>query len=280
MSDSSKSRRKSILLLIIVASVIVLIICAILLTLYSVSGYRESLKNASLKDMIGESSLVLSQDFETLNLGDSSSFLTSDAAAERPVISKYEKLHGMNPDFVGWISIDGTKVDYPVMQTVADETYYLYRNFYKEDSKSGCPFMDIRCIPRIPSTNLIIYGHNMKNGDMFADLLKYENKSYCDKHKYIRFDTIYEEALYEVVAVFRTRVAFKDENTFKFYNFIEADTVSDFNDFYTNIKSMSLYETDSDVSASDFFITLATCEYTVEDGRFVVVAKRIVSKGE
>lgn len=275
MSENKAANRKLVLLLIIVVSIIILIVCAIRLSLYSLSAYEDSLDNAKLKKMVGESSVTLAQDFETGRYVVSDDTDISASPEEKQVLDKYRTLYDMNPDIVGWISIDGTNVDYPVMQTVYDEEYYLHRNYYKEETKSGLPFMDNRCITRLPSTNLIIYGHNMKSGAMFADLLKYESKSYYEKHKFIRFDTIYEEAMYEIIAVFKSNVSYVGENTFKFYNFIQADTPEEFENYYNTIRSMSLYDIDATAVSSDYLITLSTCEYSVEDGRFVVVARRI-----
>ena len=275
MSENKAANRKLVLLLIIVVSIIILIVCAIRLSLYSLSAYEDSLDNAKLKKMVGESSVTLAQDFETGRYVVSDDTDISASPEEKQVLDKYRTLYDMNPDIVGWISIDGTNVDYPVMQTVYDEEYYLHRNYYKEETKSGLPFMDNRCITRLPSTNLIIYGHNMKSGAMFADLLKYESKSYYEKHKFIRFDTIYEEAMYEIIAVFKSNVSYVGENTFKFYNFIQADTPEEFENYYNTIRSMSLYDIEATAVSSDYLITLSTCEYSVEDGRFVVVARRI-----
>ncbi len=260
-----------ILLFIAVVSILILLVCVFMLISYSLSSYRQSLISSRLKGMVGESEVDLSTDMETGRT------VTSGTASDghSRVLKKYQSLYELNPDIVGWISIEGTNIDYPVMQTVYDEEYYLHRNFYEDSSTEGLPFMDNRCIISKPSTNLIIYGHNMKNGTMFADLLKYESKSFYEQHKYIRFDTVYEEALYEIVAVFRSRVAYKDEQTFKFYNFIEADLENEFEDYYNAIRSISLYDIDAEAISSDYLITLSTCEYTVDDGRFVIVARRI-----
>lgn len=275
MSENRTSNKRLILLLIIVVSVIILILCAVRLSIYSIDAYKESLENATLKSMIGESSVSLAQDFETGRYMTTSGKTASPAGSRKQVLEKYKSLYDLNSDIVGWISIEGTNVDYPVMQTVYDEEYYLHRNFYREDSKSGLPFLDNRCITGLPSTNMIIYGHNMKSGAMFADLLKYESKSYYEKHRFIRFDSIYEEALYEIIAVFKSNISYVGENTFKFYNFIQADTEEEFYDYYNTIRGMSLYDIDATAISSDYLLTLSTCEYSVEDGRFVVVARRI-----
>ena len=275
------SNKKKILLLIAAVSVIVLVFCAAKLSIYSIRMYNDALTNSKLKDMVGESHVELSTDLETgrpITVNNDNTYFKD--APSRAVLDKYKTLYNLNSDIVGWVSIDDTRIDYPVMQTVKDEQYYLHRNFYKADSTSGLPFMDDRCIISDTSTNVIIYGHNMKNGTMFADLLKYQDKDFYEKHKYIRFDTIYEESLYEIVAVFRSRVAFVDEDTFRFYNFIESDTEEEFYEYYNTIRSLSFYDTDAKAISSDYLLTLSTCEYTEEDGRFVVVARKIADGGE
>lgn len=275
------NNKKKILLLIAALSVIVLVFCAARLSIYSIEMYNDALTNSSLKDMIGVSYVVLSTDLETgrpvtVNLSD----YDFSSSLNRVVLDKYKTLYNLNSDIVGWVSIEGTRIDYPVMQTVKDEQFYLHRNFYKEDSTSGLPFMDDRCIISDTSSNIIVYGHNMKNGSMFADLLKYQDEVFYQNHKYIRFDTIYAEGLYEIVAVFRSRVAYVDEDTFRFYNFIESDSEQEFDEFYKTIRSLSLYETDATAISSDYLLTLSTCEYTEEDGRFVVVARKIADGGQ
>lgn len=275
------NNKKRILLLIAACSVLVLVYCAARLSIYSIKMYKDALTNSSLKNMVGESHVILSTDLEsgrpvTVNLSD----YDFSNRSSRQVLDKYKTLYNLNPDIAGWISIEGTEIDYPVMQTVKDEQFYLHRNFYKAESTSGLPFMDDRCIISDTSSNIIIYGHNMKNGSMFAGLLKYQDKDFYEKHKYIRFDTIYAEGMYEIVAVFRSRVAFVDEDTFRFYNFIESDSVEEFEEFYDTIRSLSLYETDATAISSDYLLTLSTCEYSEEDGRFVVVARKIADGGQ
>lgn len=269
-SEDKKQNRRYILLFTAIASFLVLIICIIRLVIYSLSSYNASKNIDELKESIGSSELEYTTDEAT-----GQSVLVTNPEYDGNIISKYSELYKKNNDFVGWISIEDTNVNYPVMQTLSDEEYYLHRNFDREESEEGLPFMDIRCEVRRPSTNLLVFGHNMKNGDMFADLLNYQDRDYYEKHKIIRFDTVYEEGFYEIIAVFRTRVAYKDENTFRFYNFIEADNETDFRYYMENIRHLSFYQTDSEAEFSDRLLTLSTCEYTEEDGRFVVVAKKL-----
>lgn len=190
------------------------------------------------------------------------------------ILQKYAALYQKNPDIIGWISIPGTVVDYPVMQTLTDEEYYIHRNFEKRDNDEGLPFLDIRCVLNQPSTNFIIYGHNMKNGHMFASLLNYASEDYYKEHTKIQFDTIYEEGSYEIISVFATEIAYENQETFRYYQFIHADSVLEFYNYIKEVKALSLYDTGVTADYGDHLITLSTCEYSMDDGRFVVVARK------
>lgn len=109
---------------------------------------------------------------------------------------------------------------------------------------------------------------------MFGDLDLYLKESFYKEHPSISFDTLYEERTYEIVAVFRSQVYNTDDDVFKYYQFYEADTQEEFEDFYGNIKELSLYDTGVEAKYGDTFLTLSTCAYHVPDGRLVVVAKR------
>ncbi len=190
-------------------------------------------------------------------------------------LRSYRALLKQNRDFVGWITVEGTQIDEPVMYTPYDPEKYLHRSFTQEESKEGLPFIDYRCHLNPDSDNLIIYGHNMKNGDMFAALTKYKDESFFKQHPSLRFDSVTEEREYAVLAAFYDRVYYEDENLFKFYNFIDAYDAEDFREAVSQFKQKSIYDTGVTAAAGDHLITLVTCTYQVENGRFVVVAKRI-----
>lgn len=189
------------------------------------------------------------------------------------ILRKYAALKRENEHLAGWLSIEGTGIDYPVMQCEDDE-YYLHHDFYGDDSKYGCLYVRERAELE-DGVNFIIYGHNMRDGAMFGNLDYYLEESFYEEHPLIFFDTLYEERVYEIVAVFRSKVYGADEDAFKYYQFYEADTVEEFEEFYTNIKALSIYDTGVEAEFGDTFLTCSTCAYHVEDGRFVVVAKRV-----
>jgi sortase B len=185
---------------------------------------------------------------------------------------KYAAVYEQNTDFVGWISIDGTSINYPVMQTIDSPNFYLKRGFEKQYSNYGVPYVQENCALGI-SDNIVIYGHHMNNGSMFADLCKYESESFYQEHTTIRFDTLSSLGEYEIVAVFKT-VAYA-ESGFKYYHFVDAAGEDDFNAFVGQCKALALYDTGVGAEYGDKLLTLSTCEYSRTNGRMVVVAKLI-----
>lgn len=200
---------------------------------------------------------------------------TEEPVEEPPILTKYEALYQANDDLVGWLSIEGMVIDYPVMRSEDDE-FYLHHNFQGEEDKYGCLYVRNRADVDTPGANFVIYGHNMKDGSMFGDLDLYRRKSFYQEHAVIQFDTLYEERSYEIVAVFLSQVYAEQDEVFKYYQFYEAETEEDFQYFYENIKELSLYDTGVTAEYGDTFLTLSTCAYHVTDGRLAVVAKRIV----
>ena len=178
-----------------------------------------------------------------------------------------------NPDIFGWLTIDGTKIDYPVMYTPKEPEKYLHLNFEEEYSLGGLPFIDAGCSITPESDNLLIYGHNMQIGTMFHSLLNYEMKNFWESHPIISLKTLYEEREYEVVSAFYDRVYYTYEDCFKFYQFIDAEDQQDFDEAIAIFKEKSLYDTGISASYGDHLITLITCAYHVDNGRFVVVAR-------
>ena len=194
-----------------------------------------------------------------------------------PVLDEYKNLLNKNKRLIGWVKIDDTNIDYPVMQTT-DNEYYLDHNLNQEYDKNGSIFMDKDCDVLKPSTNLILYGHHMKSGQMFGGLSLYSDQSYYEKHPCIQFDTIYEKGLYEIMYVFRSRVYSEDEIVFKYYQFIDAQSEQEFDSYMNDMKGMSLYDTGVTAQYGDRLLTLSTCDYQEKNGRFVVVAKKVTTK--
>ena len=192
------------------------------------------------------------------------------------VLDEYKNLYNSNKRLIGWLKIDDTIIDYPVMQTTNNE-YFLNHNFNQQSDRNGALFLDKDCDVLEPSTNLIIYGHHMKSGNMFGTLDKYSSEEFYKEHPVIQFDSIYEKGTYEVMYVFRSKIYSEEDVVFKYYQFIDAGSEQEFNSNMQEMASMSLYDTGVTASYGDRLLTLSTCDYYVDDGRFVVVAKRVGS---
>ena len=192
-----------------------------------------------------------------------------------PVPNPYAAKYLENSDMAGWLVIPDTVIDYPIMWTPENEEFYLRKGFDKKKLNAGCLILDTdSCVDPL-TTNLIIHGHNMKAGTMFGTLGKYEDEDFYKEHKQIILHTKECQRNYEVIAVFYSQVYRTTDKVFKFYKFFQADTEEEFDDFYDNIKEMSIYDTGVTAEFGDHFITLSTCAYHVENGRFVVVAKEV-----
>ncbi len=193
----------------------------------------------------------------------------------KKIQAKYLNLYNRNNSFVAWIKIEGTGIDYPVVQTPEDEEYYLRRDFDGNKSTAGTVFVDTSSDIEKPSDNILIYGHNMKAGTMFHDLLEYDDEDYYKEHKYIEFNTIYGDGTYEIIAAFRTNIKAADDDGFKYYQFFDAENEEEFNYFIDNVKALTPYEIPVTAEYGDKLITLSTCSYHTDEGRFVIVAKKI-----
>ena len=204
-------------------------------------------------------------------------YTLDEAPPEKEVLDEYKNLLNNNKRLIGWLKIDDTNINYPVLQTENNE-YYLDHNANEEYDINGSIFMDKDCDVIKPSTNYILYGHHMKNGKMFGKLDLYQNESYYKEHPYISFDTIYEKGTYQVMYVFRSRVYKETEIVFKYYQFIDANGEQEFDSYMQEMAAMSLYDTGVTAAYGDQLLTLSTCDYQETDGRFVVVAKKIAKE--
>ena len=190
-------------------------------------------------------------------------------------VLQIEELQKVNSDIIGWIEIEGTNINYPVLQGT-DNEFYMTHNYEKKESVYGAIFLDKDYDWNKKSNNLLIYGHNMQDGSMFHDLLNYADEDYYKEHPTIRFTTPEEDAEFEIIAAFRSRVYYKSEqNVFRYYYFVNPESEEDYNEFVKNAKEASIYNTGKTAEYGDELITLSTCSYHTEDGRFAVVARKI-----
>lgn len=262
--------KKIIYRLVLIICIAAFLISGFMIAKYFLERYNSRLAFTSIADFVNstESQYKESSDSTASMEGGMNASSSSRLLA-------YQELYKQNNDLAGWLRIEGMDIDFPVMQTKNDSEYYLRRNFEKEYSEPGTPFADAWCDLDKPSDNIIIYGHHMFDGSMFAPLVKYESKEFYDSHPYIQFDTLSALGEYEIFAVFTTNVDANDPSLFKYYNFIDAYSEAEFNEYVSRAKSLSFYDTGVSVSYGDKLITLSTCEYTHENGRLAVVAKRV-----
>ncbi len=182
----------------------------------------------------------------------------------------FEGLYEINSDIIGWIRIEGTGIDYPVMQTKDRPNYYFRKNFYKEYSFLGTPYLAEQCDLN-SSDNLIIYGHNIRKHKMFGELENYKSEEYYKQHKTIIIYTQEGKTEYEIVSVFKT----KAHSSFEYYKYYNLQEESKFNTFINKCNELAFYNTEKTAEYGDKLLTLSTCEYSQKNGRLVIVAKKL-----
>ena len=247
----SKSKRRIIRITLVI--VLIISIAVLLLHLYNLNKEKQDNKN-----------ILENIEIDTAEV--------TEEKTERML--QLEELQKENQEIIGWIEIEGTNINYPVCQA-EDNSYYLTHNYKKEKATTGALFLDKDFDLNKPSTNYLIYGHRNKQGIMFEDLIKYSNEDFYKEHKEIKFTTTKEDSEYEIIAVFFSRVYYKDEqNVFRYYQFVNAENETEYNEYISNCKKASIYDTGATAEYGQQLITLSTCEYSQEDGRFAIVAKK------
>ncbi len=189
---------------------------------------------------------------------------------------KLEELQKENSDIIGWLQIENSNINYPLLQGT-DNDFYMTHDYRKKYSKNGSLFLDKDYDWDLPSTNLLIYGHNNRGSNkMFSALINYKKEEYYKTHQKIRLTTNQEDAEYEIISVFLSRVYYKSEkDVFRYYYFINAENEQEFSEYVQNSKKASLYDIDVTAKYGDQLLTLSTCEFSQEDGRLAIVAKKV-----
>ena len=273
--NKKKKLKKAAYIITMVLLVCVFVGSAAYLINYYLQAKKVDDKSDELKDMIAED--ADDSDFDAVesitdDKGNKIDYVLINGVK---VQKKFAQIYEDNNDFIGWLTIDGTVIDYPVVQTPYDEEYYLHRDFDGNYNGNGTLFADTESDIFRPSDNILIYGHNMKNGRMFHEILNYSDEDYYNEHKYIQFDTINKDGRYEVIAAFTTKIYDKDYTGFRYYTFFDAVSEKDFDYFVSSCKDLTTYNIPTTAVYGDELITLSTCATRDDDGRFVVVAKKI-----
>lgn len=260
--------KKQIVIVFTVADIILFIIFVIGIT-YIIQYFNASKSNKQAYEQI-------SNDVQTaeINIGTESEENIQYSIPEN--VQKVINLKQENQEVIGWVQIDNTNINYPILQG-SDNKYYLTHNYKKEDTKYGSIYIKSNSSLTSKDINTIIYGHNMKDSQMFNNLIKYENIDFYNEHPIIKIATETEEKEFQIISVFRSRVFYQNEtNVFKYYNWIMLNNEHDYNEYVNNCRQIQLYETNQSANYGEKLITLSTCEYSQANGRFVVVAKEIV----
>lgn len=231
-------------------------------------SHRERTANDKLAEQVhkGELETAFPETGETAESGGQETVSPEEVRREQ-----YRLLWEQNHDFAGWLSIEGTQIDYPVMFTPDQPEYYLRRAFDGSYAVSGSLFLGEGCEP--DGAHAIIYGHHMKDGSMFGSLADYADAGYWEEHPTIRFDTLEESGEYEVMAAFYSRIYTTGEtNVFRYYQYADLSETQRFSEYVEQAKTAALYDTGVTAEYGDKLLTLSTCSYHTDNGRFVVVA--------
>lgn len=198
----------------------------------------------------------------------------TDPTTASGMLPDLETLYNLNKDVVGYIYIEDTNINYPVLQRPSEKDYYLYRDFYGKDNRHGFVYVREACDVFGPSDNVTIYGHNMADGTMFANLHKFKDKTFFNEHPVVYFDTLYERHTYQVVCVFRTSGTYGVGFPFHLYDNFKDE--AEFNEFIKGIRKLAIHDSGISVQYGDKFICLSTCEeWPIKNGRLVLLAVRI-----
>lgn len=282
-----KTIEKAVFFLLVLVLLCVFFYCGWRLFSYFNEGAKTQAEYDDLSDMIQQarptadpsaptfdwSTLERLPEEEIIQMPDSPyiTVMNPDTGKVAVMLPEFEELYQINSDIVGWISIDGTRINYPVVQRKDINDYYLYRDFYGKQVARGCLYVEEDCDVFAPSDNVIIYGHMMQDGSMFADLSKYTSKKYWQDHQFIQFDTLRSRHSYQIVCVFKTTATAGEG--FAYHKFIYAQDDAEWEAFWQSCREHAFYDTGLDLYPGDQIITLSTCEYTLTNGRLVIVAK-------
>ena len=276
-------KKKGIYITIVIVLAVALLGSAIYLFQYFMSSKENADLNEQLReDLISTGPATTAEATTEAPTEEETTEPTTEPQATYAEGRDYKAFYEKNPneDFVGWLRIDGTKIDYPVMQSSVDNAnYYLYRDYNKKNSTPGTIYAREQCDVFTPSDNVTLYGHTMKDGSMFAYLHNYTAKATWDRNSLIFFDTFnpktgdVEYHTYKIFAVFKTSANIGEG--FSYHKFENAATKQDFDDFVSTCKSLAFSDTGVTPQYGDKLLCLSTCEYTLNNGRLVVAAVRI-----
>jgi len=250
------NKKRIILLIVIIISAASLIVCLSYIGNVFYQHHKAKSIISNLNNELNGNAYIFSTDDE----------VSPDVSA----YERYKDVYALNNDLVGWVRIPDTNINHPVVQSLYEPEFYLYRDFYKKGNSSGTPFAQANCAVGLCG-NTIIYGHNMSNGTVFSELTNYTSQDYTNKHPYIYFDTITEYGVYEVFAVLSVDAT---STEFPFWNYL-GSSEEEVLEYVSVCKERSYIETNIEIEGTDKLVTLVTCEYSHDNGRLLIVAKKV-----
>ena len=238
--------------------------------IFAVEIYQEQVSSSNMKKVQAMAAVSVSN-----------SKAVMDAKKESPeeqnanlVSLKIEYLYKKNKDLTGWLRINGSEINYPIMYRDDDNDYYLQHDFFGNEDRNGLLVLDKRCNYDLSDNHLLIHGHNMRSGALFGTLKYYKDDAYMRKHQAVELDTPNEQRFYEVIAVVDT-TANGEKNGFNYANYINLNDKETFDSYVANLKARSMHQIAATATYGDQLLTLSTCDYTMKNGRLLVVAKRV-----
>lgn len=271
MKHSNKKPNKLTLTLIIIAAVLVVVLAGLLIFLATRQEVPVETVPPTTAPIVTDAPTEEPTEAPTE---------TVPAETKAVMLDYMAELYNKNQDVAGYVKIADTKIDNPVVYTPEDMNKYLYTNLDGAYSYAGEVIMDIRCTIDPESPNIILHGHNMNDGTMFNNILKYEKKEFWEEHPIINYSTLYEEREYMVIAAFREQIYAPVEDVFRYYEFTNPQTEEEFNKGMEYMMSRAAYDTGITAEFGDRLLILSTCAYHVDDGRFVVIAKEVTTGPE
>lgn len=248
------------------------IICSVLYLLNDL--YYRNKEQSAIEEIRIEKQKAI-ENAETDTQDTKSASIASDTEDEQ-ILKGYKSLHEEDNDLYGWITIEDTDIDFPVMFTPDDPNFYEDKNQEKKVCKSGGWWIWIDGQTTEDTENVIIYGHNMRRGEMFGSLKNYyKDQVFYEAHKYIQFDTLYERGTYEIISVVKTKDYGEDESHYQFYDHMELDSEEEFQEYVDNAKKNAWFPIETTAEYGDRLITLSTCDYWTDEGRLLIIAKKI-----
>lgn len=255
------SMRKLIKRVVLFVLIAVFLYSGYQLARYVYDGYVSSKLNDRMKQQY-ENAQILQQERDHTEQGE-----LMEEQLKQQYRQRFDQLLQINTDIVGWVSIEDTGIDFPVVQS-SDNDYYLNHNVEKKSSARGSIFMDYRNTDVNNDIHTVIYGHYMKDGSMFGELSKYKDAAYYHEHDVITFEGIEEPAKYQIFSVY----IYSPEDQFFQYQFEDKPQYKGYLD---KIIEKSMYDTGVKVTSNEQLLTLVTCTYEVADARLIIHAKRV-----